>query len=62
MYVCICKGITDKQIEEAQKSGKTYRDMCKSFGLGSECGACIRDALDTINKTKSNQKQYSHND
>ncbi len=45
MYVCICKAISDKQLEEANKTSKSFNDMCKNLGLGSDCGACIQDAL-----------------
>jgi bacterioferritin-associated ferredoxin len=56
MYVCICKAITDKQLEDAQKSCKSMREICNNLGLGSECGACIQDAVDFVNKSKNNLK------
>lgn len=56
MYVCICKAITDKQLEEAQKSATSLRELYQNLGLGSECGACIQEAVQLINKTKSNLK------
>lgn len=45
MYICICKGITDKQVEEAKTQAKSFKDLCKKLGLGSECGTCIKEAL-----------------
>lgn len=45
MYICVCKGISDKQLEDARKSSKTIKDVCSHLGLGSECGACIEQAL-----------------
>lgn len=58
MYVCICNAITDKQLEDAQKSAKTLREIYNNLGLGSECGACLQEAIQMINKSK-NQKKSS---
>ncbi len=57
MYVCICKAITDKQLEEAQKSSMSLREICNNLGLGSECGACIQEAVQMIKKSKQTPKQ-----
>lgn len=57
MYVCICKAITDKQLEDAQKSSMSLREVCNNLGLGSECGACIQEAVEIVNKSKNNNKQ-----
>jgi bacterioferritin-associated ferredoxin len=56
MYVCICKAITDKQLEDAKKSSQSLREICQNLGLGSECGACIQEAIQVIQKSSS-QKQ-----
>ncbi len=57
MYICICKAITDKQLEEAQKTSKSLRDICRNLGLGTECGACIQDAMQCLNANTSPQHQ-----
>ena len=45
MYVCVCKGITDKQIEQAAKSGfETYRCLRQQTGIGTQCGKCSVEA------------------
>lgn len=51
MYVCICKAITDKQLKDAQKSAQSIREVCQNLGLGSECGACMQEAVHLIQKT-----------
>ena len=61
MYVCICKAITDKQLEDAQKSAQSIREVCQNLGLGSDCGACMQEAVQLIQKTthrnsEANQK------
>lgn len=50
MYVCVCKGITDKQIQEAVTSRKTNnaKEILKSLGVGSDCGTCVEDAVKAL--------------
>ena len=57
MYICVCKAITEKQLEEAKKKSKNLREIYKNLGLGSECGTCIDDALEVLNKSKSQYNQ-----
>lgn len=57
MYVCICKAITDKQLEEVQKTSKSLRDICKNLGLGTECGACVQDAIQFLNNANAQQQK-----
>lgn len=50
MYICICKGITDKQIQEAVTSRNTNnpKEILKALGIGSDCGTCVEDAVNTL--------------
>ncbi len=50
MYVCICKGITEKQIQEAVTSRHTNnpKEILKALGVGSDCGTCVEDAVKTL--------------
>lgn len=57
MYVCVCKAITDKQIEEATKTSASFAEACKKLGVGSECGVCLQDA---INQYHQKHKDLSH--
>lgn len=47
MYVCVCNGITQKQIEDAVGVCKrqSVKDVLKTLGVGSDCGTCIEDAV-----------------
>lgn len=41
MYVCVCRGVTEKQIHEAVKSGaQRLRDLRLELGVTEECGRC----------------------
>lgn len=50
MYVCICKGITEKQIQEAvtSRNSNNPKDILKALGVGSDCGTCVEDAVKTL--------------
>ena len=50
MYVCICKGITEKQIQEAvtSRSSNNPKEILKALGVGSDCGTCVEDAVNTL--------------
>lgn len=53
MFVCMCYGITDKQIENAVRDNSVgnIRDLKSQLGVGSQCGACIDMAVSIINQT-----------
>lgn len=44
MLVCICKGVSDRQIREAIRSGARtlgqIRETC--CAAGTDCGSCVR--------------------
>lgn len=50
MYVCICKGITEKQIQEAvtSRTSNNPKEVLKALGVGSDCGTCVEDAVKTL--------------
>ncbi|MCT4642112.1 MAG: (2Fe-2S)-binding protein [Bacteriovoracaceae bacterium] len=56
MYVCICKGISEKDIERAMITHQNTKDILKSLGVGSDCGTCMIDAIESI---KSKQKAHN---
>jgi len=52
MYVCLCKGVTDKQIREAVSNGMTnYRELRMALGLSSQCGKCAVQAREVFRET-----------
>jgi bacterioferritin-associated ferredoxin len=50
MYVCVCKGITDRQIKAAIDEGaNSLGQLRKALGVASQCGKCsvmTREILD----------------
>ncbi|WP_194756876.1 bacterioferritin-associated ferredoxin [Aliidiomarina indica] len=52
MYVCLCKGVTDKQITRAVENGAcTMRDLRQQFGVGTQCGKCTCHARDVLHES-----------
>jgi bacterioferritin-associated ferredoxin len=50
MYICICKGITEQQIQDAVTSRTSHnpKDILKALGVGSDCGTCVEDAVRSL--------------
>jgi len=43
MIVCLCLGVSDRHVEAAVAAGaKTMRDVSRTCGAGTDCGACRR--------------------
>ena len=56
MYVCICNGVTDRQIREAVASGATsLEDLHDRLGVASQCGSCGEHALSLIHELQPRQ-------
>ncbi len=52
MLVCICHGISDKDIKNAIHEGATgFRDIRASMKVGSGCGQCVSFAKALVDET-----------
>jgi bacterioferritin-associated ferredoxin len=50
MYVCLCKGITDKHIRDAVDAGAgSFREVRRQLELASQCGKCGTVARNVYN-------------
>ncbi len=48
MYVCVCNGVTDREVSEAIEAGaKTRTAVTRACGAGGDCGSCHR-AIDEM--------------
>lgn len=49
MYVCVCKAVTERQIQAAARAGaRTLHDLRRDLGVASECGRCARCARQVL--------------
>ncbi len=54
MYVCVCHGITDRDIREAAENGvSSVRQLGKELGVGTQCGRCASMARSILRETRS---------
>lgn len=43
MYVCLCKGITDRDIAQSVRDGAgSFRAVRDQLGVSTQCGKCAR--------------------
>ena len=53
MFVCICNGVTDRDIHRAIEGGdRNFRQVSKSLGVASQCGSCEELAREIIEEYK----------
>lgn len=49
MYVCVCKAVTDKQINSAIQAGAcSRRKLFECFGVGGDCGKCNKHVKELL--------------
>lgn len=56
MYVCICQGITQKDIQNAVENGANFSQIRKEMGVASSCGSCSQYAKQFIKQTQQELK------
>jgi bacterioferritin-associated ferredoxin len=45
MYVCICNGVTDRDIRQAAEAGcRSLAELTMRTGCGATCGTCLDTA------------------
>ena len=56
MYVCICNGVTERDIRQAAEAGcRSVSELTMRTGCGSTCGTCLETAtalLDDVRSTR----------
>lgn len=53
MFVCVCNGITDRDIHRALESGdRNIRQLQHSLGVASQCGSCEELTREIIEEYK----------
>ncbi|RUO79764.1 (2Fe-2S)-binding protein [Idiomarina tyrosinivorans] len=57
MYVCLCKGVTDKTIRKAvAEDGVTsIRELRQQYGVASQCGCCKQCAKQVLAEALAEQ-------
>ncbi len=54
MYVCICNGITDRQIRDAAEAGcASITELTMRTGVGANCGSCLGSAEAILSESRN---------
>jgi bacterioferritin-associated ferredoxin len=54
MYICICNGITERDIREAAAAGaRTIKDLQRELGVCAGCGKCASCARAVLCETRT---------
>lgn len=49
MYVCLCNGVTERQIREVAEAGcRTVPELTMRTGAGANCGSCLDMAAQVL--------------
>lgn len=60
MYVCVCKAVTDSQVQNSVATGAdSVRTLSRGTGLGTECGKCVCFARERIKHHKNAQLELA---
>lgn len=53
MYVCLCYGVTDKDIKQAVRDNGVgnMRELKDALNVGNQCGRCVQMAQQLIDNT-----------
>ena len=57
MYICCCNAVTDGQIKRAIETNaiQTLSELNDKFGIGKNCGNCIKEVEEIFNNSAKNQ-------
>lgn len=51
MYVCVCNGVTDRDIRAAATAGcRSMTELTMRTGCGASCGSCVAFASELIDQ------------
>jgi bacterioferritin-associated ferredoxin len=63
MIVCVCKSVSDREIELAIDTGKdTFDALQDTLGVGSQCGSCSCEVRDMIKTAKMSNREDQTNE
>lgn len=54
MYVCICNGVTDRDIRQAAEAGcRSVPELTMRTGAGANCGSCLELATSLLEQARN---------
>ena len=57
MYVCICNGVTERDIRQAAEAGcRSVPELTMRTGCGATCGTCLETAAALLDEVRSTRE------
>ena len=57
MYVCICNGVTERDIRQAAEAGcRSLPELTMRTGCGATCGSCLEAAAALLEQVRSERE------
>jgi bacterioferritin-associated ferredoxin len=54
MYICICNGVTDRDIRQAVEAGcRSVPELTMRTGAGATCGSCLDLAAQLMDEARA---------
>ena len=53
MIVCVCKRISDRQIQERAQQGQDFEEISFELGVATQCGCCRECAQALVKQCQS---------
>ena len=58
MYICVCRGVNEKDLKEAHEQGlDSLAKLQREMGIGTACGSCIEHTLNILKKISNTSKK-----
>jgi len=63
MYICLCNGITDREIRDAASLGaSSLADLQAALGVATQCGRCSDCARDVLAECRGRSCEHAGGD
>ena len=53
MYVCLCMGVTERDVIELAREGASAEEVSACSGAGTRCGTCVSTVRDLVHETQA---------
>lgn len=61
MYVCLCNGVTEREIRQTAAAGcRTMAELTMRTGCGAGCGSCVCMATEIIEDVHRDDDGIAH--
>lgn len=61
MYICVCNGVTDREVRECVRNGAcSLGDLASMLGVGAGCGRCSECAAEVLEEAQGKVEGLAH--